>query len=188
MQDRSRSERTAVRQLGAVLGSLLLSAAVASAVDPSGSPMAQAALSACNRAATLSGPPQLAALDEGRSLADAAVASDPRDPVAHFAAFCARGRHLEILGVGAGAIRELRQARQALDTALALASDYSAALAAKGALLLKLPRLFGGDPETGATLLRRAAVLAPDDPATEQLLAELLPLQQRDTASSSPCE
>ena len=57
---------------------------------------------------------------------------------------------------------------------LALAPDYPAALAAKGEMLVELPRLLGGDPQEGERLLRRAVALDPDDPRMRLRLANVL--------------
>ena len=61
-----------------------------------------------------------------------------------------------------------------IDIALALAPDYPAALAAKGEMLVELPRLFGGDLQEGERLLRRAVALDPDDPRMHLMLANAL--------------
>ena len=161
--------------LGACLcGGWVLDSRSAVATEVVGSPLARAALAACERAASVTGKEQLAALADGTALANAAIGADPKDPAAYFAAFCSLGRRLELRGLSINSPRELRQARAALDTALTLFPDYVDALAAKGALLLRLPRLLGGDPAQGATLLRRATNLAPDNQATRRLLLELV--------------
>jgi hypothetical protein len=163
-----------LRHLVAVVGCTIVTTGPASATDPVGSALARAALAACHQATALDGPAQLELLATGAAQAEAAILADPQDPVAHFAAFCSRGRRLELHGLTMSALLDLRHARQALDTALRLLPDYADALAAKGALLLRLPRLLGGDPERGAHLLRRAATLAPDNAATQQLITQLV--------------
>ena len=55
-----------------------------------------------------------------------------------------------------------------------LAPDYPAALAAKGEMLVELPRLLGGDPREGERLLRRAVALDPDDPRMRLMLANVV--------------
>jgi tetratricopeptide (TPR) repeat protein len=139
------------------------------------SALARAALDTCQRAATLDGQARLETLRHSSAQAEAAIAAYPDDPVAHFAAFCSRGRRLDSGALPLAALVDLRQARRSLDTALELWPEYPDALAAKGAMLLRLPRLLGGDPDLGARLLRRAAALAPDNAATQQLVTQLLP-------------
>lgn len=157
--------------------------------QPQASGLVVTALALCDRASGLTGVAQRTALDEGEALADAAVAADPTDPVAHFAAFCTRGRRLESQGVGLSTAFELTRARRLLDTALALAPDYADALAAKGALLLRLPRLFGGDRTQGTGLLRRAIALAPENQQVQRLVADLAPATGDDRiAVAAGCE
>ena len=62
------------------------------------------------------------------------MSADPQDAVAHFAVFCNLGKRLQMkrdaLGLFA-TLGELGRAQREIDIALALAPDYSAALAAK---------------------------------------------------------
>ena len=76
--------------------------------------------------------------------------------------FCNLGKRLEMKRRDEGlfaTLGELGRVRKEIDTALALAPDYPAALAAKGEMLVELPRLFGGDLQEGERLLRRAVAL-----------------------------
>ena len=147
--------------------------------EPTGSPLARAALATCYHASTLSEPARTALLVDAATEAEAAIAAMPEDPVAHFAAFCAGGRRLEAQGLSMAAVLDLHHARQALETALRLLPEYADALAAKGVMLLRLPRLLGGDTELGVHLLRRAATLAPNNAATQQLLTQLVPVTKQ---------
>ena len=91
--------------------------------------------------------------------------------------FCNLGKRLEMKRRGEGlfaTLGELRRVRREIDIALALAPDYPAALAAKGEMLVELPRLFGGDLQEGERLLRRAVALDPDDPRMRLMLANVL--------------
>ena len=54
------------------------------------------------------------------------------------------------------------------------AHRYADALAAKGVLLLRLPRWFGGDPKEAEVLFRRALVSEPDNSTARCHLAEAL--------------
>src|SRR4030095_6421787 len=82
-----------------------------------------------------------------------------------------------------GLLGELGRVRREIDMTLALAPDYPAALAAKGEMLVELPRLLGGDPQEGERLLRRAVALDPDDPPIRLVPAHVLPVAgERDQA------
>src|SRR5205823_814433 len=63
---------------------------------------------------------------------------------------------------------QLRRLTAEIDRALELNPEYTEAQAAKGILLIRLPRLLGGDAERGETLLRR--VLQKDPYAVESRL------------------
>jgi hypothetical protein len=118
-----------------------------------------------------------AVLARGLARAEEAVSADPQDAVAHFAVFCNLGKRLELERHGAGLLAilsDLRRVQGEIDIALALAPDYAAALAAKGEMLVELPRLLGGDPREGERLLRRAVALDPDDPRMRLMLANVL--------------
>lgn len=101
-------------------------------------------------------------LAEGLAAAEAAIAADERDALAHFALFCNLGERLRQRGVSVRSLFELGRLRVAVDRTLALAPDFPGAYAGKGALLLDTPRLLGGDPAEGERLLRRAVELDPD--------------------------
>ena len=63
---------------------------------------------------------------------------------------------------------QLRRLTAEIDRALELNPEYTEAQAAKGILLIRLPRLLGGDAERGETMLRR--VLQKDPYAVESRL------------------
>jgi tetratricopeptide (TPR) repeat protein len=132
------------------------------AADPPGTPASRAALERCKGADAQAAPERTAALRESLALAERAIAADERDAIAHFAVFCAVGGLLESEGVWFSAPRRLRLLRREVDRTLELAPDFSDALAGKGTLLLKLPRLFGGDATEAERLLRRALEVDPD--------------------------
>jgi len=116
-------------------------------------------------------------LARGLARAEEAVSTEPQDAVAHFAVFCNLGKILEMKRHGAGlfgTLGDLRRVQREIDIALALAPDYPAALAAKGEMLVELPRLLGGDPREGERLLRRAVALDPDDPRMRLMLANIV--------------
>jgi Flp pilus assembly protein TadD len=130
---------------------------------PVGSPTAAAALRTCEGADELSEDLRAQALATGVSLAEAALAASGSDPLAHFALVCNLGKQMEDAGLGLGQLFRLRRLRSELDATLALVPDDADALAAKGALLLRLPRFFGGDVAEAEVLLRRAVAAEPDN-------------------------
>jgi hypothetical protein len=143
---------------------LLVCALVVSAhaADPPGTDASRRAHARCVEAQALTGDARTKAFRESLALADAAIATDDGDALAHFAAFCALGGLLRDEGVSLAAPLQLRRLRREVDRALALAPDFADALAGKGQLLLNVPRLLGGDPAEGERLLRRALAIDPD--------------------------
>src|SRR4029079_13802971 len=144
--------------------SVLLCVLVASAyaADPPGTDASRRAQARCAGADALTGDARTKALRESLADADAAIAADDTDALAHFAAFCALGRLLRNEGVSLAAPLQLRRLRREVDRTLELAPDFADALAGKGELLLNVPRLLGGDPAEGERLLRRALAIDPD--------------------------
>jgi tetratricopeptide (TPR) repeat protein len=134
----------------------------AHAADPPGTDASRRAHQRCAAAHDLTGAARTKALRESLADADAAIAVDDADALAHFAAFCALGALLQAEGVSLAAPLQLRRLRREVDRTLALAPDFADALAGKGALLLNMPRLLGGDSAEGERLLRRALAIDPD--------------------------
>lgn len=167
--------RTAARRGGAAL---VLCAAVAHGGQPEPvGPAAREALALCQEADQVPVAEGLAVLARGLDRAEEAVRADPRDAVAHFALFCNLGKRLEMKRRSGGLFAtfgELGRVQKEIDTTLALAPDYAPALAAKGEMLVELPRLLGGDPREGQHLLLRAVALDPDDPRKRLMLANVL--------------
>jgi len=140
-------------------------------------PATSEALALCEEADQVSVAERLAVLARGLDRAEAAVSADPEDAVAHLAVFCNLGKRLQMKRSGdglLGALAELRRMRREIDIALTLSPDYSAALAAKGEMLVELPRLLGGDAREGERLLRRAAAIDPDDRRIRGMLANVV--------------
>jgi hypothetical protein len=148
----------------------LLAAAPATAVPP-GSPAAAEALAVCHRASDLSGEARAELLARSVELAEAAAKANERDALAHSAMICAFGKQLEVGGAGIGQLVGLYRLRRAIDKTLELAPDDADTLTAKGALLVRLPRLLGGDRAEAAALLRRALVVEPENGTAKCYLA-----------------
>ncbi len=157
-----------------LVASVLCAVSRADAGDPVGTPQGREALRTCQRAEDAPTAEVDALLARSLALAEAAVAADERDPLAHFAVFCSLGGQMQRAGIGLVALTNLRRLRREVDRTLELAPDYPDALAGKGALLLETPRLLGGDPAEGERLLRRALVLDPDYLGPRLGLAEAL--------------
>lgn len=161
-----------------VAAALVLWAAAARGGQPERvGPATSEALALCHEADQVSVAERSAVLARGLDRAEEAVRADPQDAVAHFAVFCNLGKRLEMKRRGGGVfatLGELGRAQKEIDMALSLAPDYPAALAAKGEMLVELPRLFGGDPREGERLLQRAVALDPDDPRMRLMLANVL--------------
>ena len=138
-----------------------------------GSPRGQEALNLCRFAAEQTDTSaRLALLDRGLALAEEAVEHDDADAAAHFAVFCNLGRRLQLRPLNFGNLFAIRRVRREIDRTLALAPDAAGVLAAKGTMLLELPRVLGGDPPEGERLLRRALEIAPDSTDARRALAE----------------
>jgi hypothetical protein len=156
---------------------LVLCAAVARGAQPEQvGPATREALALCEEADQVSVAERVAVLVRGLGRAEEAVKADPWDAGAHFAVFCNLGKRLDMKRHEGGlfaALGKLHRLRGEIDIALSLAPD-PAALAAKGQMLVELPRFFGGDPREGERLLRRAVALDPDDPQMRLMLASVL--------------
>lgn len=156
-----------------VLGALVLATAAWAAAPP-GTPASRGALAECERADDLDATARATALRSSLERAEAAIAADDTDALAHFAAFCALGTTLRTQGLGLAAPWQLHRLRREVDRTLELAPDFEGALAGKGSLLLGLPRLLGGDAAEGERLLRRALEIDPDYLTPRLALVEAL--------------
>ena len=162
---------------------LALRAGCVGAADPPGTLQSRAAVAACQTASERPAGERGALLDRTLQDAEAAVAAADGDALAHFAIFCALGKRMQLAGVSMAALLGVRRLRREIDRTLELAPDFADALAGKGALLIELPRLLGGDAVAGERLLRRAleidaAYLGP----RLQLAESLLDHDRRDEA------
>ena len=141
---------------------VMLAVTAARSADPPGSPRVDESLALCNRAPKAPPAERAALLARGLKLAEEAVAANEKDAKAHFAVFCNVGKQMELRGISLKSAVDVRRLRREIDRTLELAPDYSDALVGKGALLLDLPRLLGGDPAEGERLLRAALRVDPD--------------------------
>jgi tetratricopeptide (TPR) repeat protein len=151
----------------AVLLTLVVSAAGA---EESGTALAVAALAVCRATDDLPLADRATSLERGLALAEQAVETRPDDPVAHFAVFCNLGRRVQLEGLSARLLGDVRRLRRHIDQAVELAPDWPDALAGKGAFLLALPGLLGGDRDEGERLLRRAVELDPTNVEARSIL------------------
>jgi cytochrome c-type biogenesis protein CcmH/NrfG len=141
------------------------------AAVPAGHPEALEALGLCRAAERLQGMARRDSLERGLVLARAAVAADAADAAAHFATFCTLGRLVQLRGLDVWHPFDALRALGELDAAVRLAPDDPDILAAKGAVLMRLPRLLGGDTPEGRAWLRRALARDPDHCAARAYLA-----------------
>lgn len=90
--------------------------------------------------------------------ADRAIALLPSSADAHFVRFGAVGRLAQLDGLAVAAFK-LSTVNADLDEVLRLDPNHADALAARGGMLVKLPRLLGGDTARGIEYLERAVAL-----------------------------
>lgn len=156
--------------LAAVMVALLVPASHA---EWAATDAAREALAICRGVGALPVEERMARLDAGLAMAERAALDDPTNALAQYASFCNRGKRLQIAGFSFGALGQVRRLRQEIDRALELAPDWPDALAGKGAMLIALPRLLGGDPVEGERLLRRALELDPTNTEARTILDQL---------------
>lgn len=120
-------------------------------------------------------PPEqrLAALARGLDLADTALALDERSARAHFAVVCSLGKATALGRAGFGTMKAVYRLRREIDITLTLAPGHAEAMAAKGALLMKLPRWLGGDRREAEHWLRRALAADPLNATARAYLDEI---------------
>jgi hypothetical protein len=124
--------------------------------------LAATSLDACQRGRGAGARAERQALfTRGRALAEQAVAIDERSPEAHFALFCNLGEMLRLDGERLSSVFEFRRMMKELDRTLSLDPGHTDALAAKGILLLRLPRLLGGNARKGEEILHRVIEMDP---------------------------
>jgi tetratricopeptide (TPR) repeat protein len=152
--------RSFARLCVTLAGCASLLAASAYAEDPPGTPTSREALATCHQARSDARADEL--LEKSLALADQAVAADDKDALAYFARFCALGEQARRSGVSISSLVKIWGIRDAVDRTLALAPEFPDALFGKGALLVSLPGILGGDTKAGDRLIARALEIDPD--------------------------
>lgn len=114
--------------------------------------------------------------------AERAVELIPDNAHAHFVLFGSKGRIAQMGGLASAALA-LASLNAELDECLRLDPDHADALAARGGMLMKLPRLMGGDTAEGVRHLERANQINPNGAGTRLELAEAYEIVGRETAA-----
>lgn len=149
-----------MRVAARVLAFLLLFAARVFAA-PHGSPTAEEAVRICSDGDEMTPDAQRRAFEHGLQLAEQAAARDPTDAAAHFGIVCNLGKKMRLRGASLLNLFSLRRLRRAIDRTLELAPNDADTLSARGALLLNLPRMLGGDKQEAARIFRRVLEIDP---------------------------
>jgi len=92
--------------------------------------------------------------ERGEALAERAIALDDRIAEAHFGVVCNLGELLRLDGEKLTSVFSLRRLLSEIDKTLNLDPGHVPAMATKGNLLVRLPRMLGGNPTEGERLLR----------------------------------
>lgn len=120
--------------------------------------------------------------DDGAKAAKQAIELQEQNADAHYLYAANLGSAAQLTGLMASAwtVKELKQH---VDRALALAPNHSAALHMKGMMLEELPWVLGGDADGALTHLRRAVEANPDSVHARLDLAKVY-LKRKDQASA----
>jgi hypothetical protein len=110
--------------------------------------------------------------ERGQALGQQAVGVDEHSAEAHFVLFCNMGELMRLDGESISSVFSLRRLMAELDRAIEIDPHHSDALAAKGTLLVRLPRLLGGDAAKGEAMLRQVVQLDPNAFSTRLTLAK----------------
>jgi tetratricopeptide (TPR) repeat protein len=107
----------------------------------------------------------------GQQLAQQAVGVDDNSAAAHFALFCNMGELMRIDGESISSVLQLRKLMAELDRTLQIDPGHTDALSSKGQLLVRLPRLLGGNVQEGEAMLRQVIEKDPSAVASRLALA-----------------
>ncbi len=128
------------------LALVLLVAPVAARAEDSAAGLAARALAECESGrAAVERSVRLAHFERGQALAERAVAADEHYAEGHFALFCNMGEIMRIDGESVRSVFQLHRLLAELDRTLELDPGHLDAMSAKGTMLLRLPRILGGD-------------------------------------------
>lgn len=173
------------RRMGMTTPWVAMLVLIAVGTTASATTLAEQSLRACRQAETATGDAREGHLRTGLSLARTAIAANPRDARAHLGAFCNQGRLTQDAGVGLSALADVRELMRLIDDAERLAPNDADVLTARGAFLLALPRLLGGDPAVAESLLRRSLAIEPSNCEAAGYLARALEARgRRDEAAA----
>ena len=111
--------------------------------------------------------------ERGEVLAEHAVALDDNNADAHFALFCNLGELMRLDGESLSQAFQLRRLMAEVDRTLELNPNHVDAMAAKGTLLVRLPRLLGGDSARGEAMLRQVILRDPNAFSSRLALANV---------------
>jgi tetratricopeptide (TPR) repeat protein len=141
----------------------------------SSQPLAHEAMAECSTGrVTQDRASRVSHFEKGRALGEQAVALDDRSAEAHFALFCNLGELMRIDGeLSLTSVMGFRRMVNELDRTLEIAPDHLDALSAKGAFLLRLPSLLGGDREKGEKLLQYVLLKSPQSVNARLSLAKI---------------
>ncbi len=111
---------------------------------------------------------------EAEELAREVLLENPREADAHFLLFASAGSRAMAKGPGLSTVIKMSPLRRHLDTALEINPQHAHALSVKGGILLRLPRLLGGNLDKALSYLKRAVELNPTGANTRLSLARAL--------------
>jgi tetratricopeptide (TPR) repeat protein len=174
--------------LALVLSLARADAAPAQTYGKGDSPKVAEAFALCQQGTSAPAPQAAWLLARGLEAAEAAVAADETDAHAHLAVVCNLGRQLERARVSFRSFGAVGRLKREVDRAVELAPEDPDALAAKGGLLLRLPRLLGGDVDEAERLLGRAVTIAPEHATAWYYLARLREGRGDDEAARAAAE
>jgi len=145
-----------------VSAALAVLSANAFAGHESASELAAQAMRECEAGRVLTDRDQRKAhFEQGQAIAERAVALDDNSAEAHFSLFCNMGELMRVDGESLSSVFALRRMMAELDRTLELDPGHVDAMASKGTLLIRLPRLLGGDAQKGEAMLRDVIRLDP---------------------------